>query len=297
MKNKFILLLLLLNLFFCIDYSNNIYSISSSSRNAALGSLKISSGNISSVFDAPLEKNENNFYFSYSSEFNGYIDLFHLGYGFNFNPNIIIGFGLVYRGINEGFYTSDAWNDDGNGYIEIEEIDYSQINSFSDNELGLLISFNKIFNKNSILCYKIKPNYHTIGSYNAFGLSFDVSYYKRLNNNSFLIGINDVFSQKKWNYSHTEKFERRFFLNYMYKFKKVLFSFEFDNLSNYKAGIEYKVIELLSFRLGNSNSNLSFGFGFNSEFIDVDYAFILNNELFIDESHKIDFIFKFKNNS
>ena len=60
MKINKSIILFFFGVVFCIDYNNNIYTLSSSSRNSALGSIRIDDNNISSIFDAPLTITDSN---------------------------------------------------------------------------------------------------------------------------------------------------------------------------------------------------------------------------------------------
>ena len=81
--------------------------LSSSSRNSALGNIKINSDNVSSIFDAPLsfKDNKQNIYFSYNNEFDGLIEIIHLGYNihssflkfYNEKDNLILHILLIYH--------------------------------------------------------------------------------------------------------------------------------------------------------------------------------------------------------
>ena len=283
---------------FAIDKNNNIYMLSSSSRNSALGNIKINSDNISSIFDAPITFKDNNpnIYFSYNNKFEGLIEVFHLGYNIYSSVNSNIGLGLVQRSISDNFYTNDAWNDNGDNIPNIEELNYSQITKFSDQEIGLLISYNNFINDNSIIGFNIKPNYHTIGLSNAIGLSFDLKFLKSINSNTFIIGANDFLSIKKWNSGLKEKYDYRFFFNYSYKFKKILVCIEYDNYSAFKAGFEYKVNKQFAIQLGSDDSNLSLGIGFKSDALNINYAYLHNNSIDFDQSHKLGFLFKINKN-
>ena len=200
------------------------------------------------------------------------------------------------RNINDNSYTNNAWSDNGDNIPDYNEIDYSKIFNFTDQEIGLLLSYNKFLNKNSIIGINIKPNYHSIGINNALGLSFDIKYFQSINSHKIIFGLNDLLSYKKWDYGYEESFETVIFINYSYKLKDLLFIIEYDNYLNLKAGFEYQINDKFTFQLGSNDSNVSLGFGFISKLVDVNYAYLHNNTIDFDQSHKIGFLFKINNN-
>ena len=150
MNIKIYLYVILINIFYCISYDNNIYQLSSSTRNSALGDIKINADDVSSIFDAPLTIKNNNkeIYFSYNKEFDGLINVFHFGYNIYSNKRSNLGIGIAHRNIKNNTNTNDAWNDNGNNIPEFDEIDYSSIVNFSDQEIVLLISYNSFIDNN-----------------------------------------------------------------------------------------------------------------------------------------------------
>ena len=290
------IILFLFGVAFCIDYNNNIYTLSSSSRNLALGNIRIDDDNISSIFDAPLTVTDNskNIYFSYNKEFDGLSELIHFGYCFKSSSNYNLGLGIAQRNIKNNYNTDNAWIDNGDNIPDFDEIDYSKIIDFIDQEIGLLISYNNFIGNNSLIGFNIKPNYHSIGSSNALGLSFDITYLKKISFNKIIIGLNDFMSVKKWNYGLKEKFAHRFFINYSCLVNNLLFSIEYDNYSNLKFGFEYQINKQFALQIGSNDSNLSFGIGCKTNYLDINYAYIHNNNIDLNQSHKLGFLFKIK---
>ena len=158
----------------------------------------------------------------------------------------------------------------------------------------MLISYNNFIGNNSLIGFNIKPNYHSIGSSNALGLSFDITYLKKIMFHKIIIGLNDFISVKKWNYGLKEKFAHRFFINYSCLVNNLLFSIEYDNYYNLKFGFEYQVNKQFTLQIGSNDSNLSFGIGCKTNYLDINYAYIHNNDIDLNQSHKLGFLFKIK---
>ena len=139
--------------FMSVSYSSwddNIFNNMSSPRNIALGGIHLSSNNLNSMFDAPINifdldgKHYNqNFYFCLSSQAQNISNTIYFGSSIYVDKDSNLYFGLVRRLINNNYNTEDSWTDNGNNTPDIEEIDYTDIYLYRDSEIGILLSYNK----------------------------------------------------------------------------------------------------------------------------------------------------------
>ena len=297
MKIRFLIISIISTSFiFSSNYNESIFSVFSSTRNITLGGVHLTSNNISSIFDAPLTldpkyDNQNIIYLSYDNKYDNLIDIFHLSYCLYSSNKIILGIGLVNRTVNNNYNTTDSWEDNGDGIPQEGEINHNLIYNYKDQEVGLLISYNKILNS-SILGINFKPVYHSIDNISSSGLSLDVKYLKIRKKGNFSIGINNLGSFKKWENGTTEQFDPFFYANFEFILDNILLSLESNSSQNLVAGLEYKIDDLLSLRLGSNNNYFSLGFGYGGNFIDIDYAYIKNYNSIFPISHKISFLFE-----
>jgi len=86
---------------------------------------------------------------------------------------------LIYSGVNDIPETQQLMVDSEYGQYP----DYSNITYFNYADIGLLIGLKKYFNKNTIAEMNIKPYMTHAGSYRSLGLFFDLSFFKRFNEN------------------------------------------------------------------------------------------------------------------
>ena len=271
--------------FMSVLYSNwddNIFSGMSSPRNIALGGIHLSGNNLNLMFDAPVnifdidEKYYNkNFYFCLSSQAQNISNTIYFGSSIYIEKDSNLYFGLVRRLINDNYNTEDSWSDNGNNIPDNGEIDYNDIYLYRDSEIGVLLSYNKKIN-NNIFNFNIKPVFHKIDYYDAFGISFDFNYIRFLDNNQIGFGIKDLLSIKKWSNNNSEKYRSTFYINYTFFGDNILYSFEYDSSLKFKYGIEYIIEELVFLRFGSNDSRLSVGIGVKMEFFDIDYSYVNN---------------------
>jgi len=270
------------------NWNDNVFSNMSSPRNIALGSIHLSSNSLSSIFDAPInifdiDKKYYNksFYFCLSTQSQNISNTIYFSSALYIAKDYNLYFGLVRRLINNNYNTENAWIDNGNDIPDNGEIDYNNIYSYRDSEIGILLSYNKKIGDN-IIGFNIKPIFHKIDYNNAFGMAFDLNYVKFINNNQIGLGIKDLLSIKKWNDGIYEKYNSNFYINYTFFGKGILYSFEYDNYLKFKYGIEYTVNDILSLRLGSNNSKLSIGIGVKTDLFNIDYSYINNTSDFGD---------------
>ena len=79
-------------------------------------------------------------YSSFGYHFNGILKSQQLFFTLDTDFFDKLDFAVLRTSIDNIYNTTDAWNDNGDGIIDISEIDYNQITTFNHNNLGLIIS-------------------------------------------------------------------------------------------------------------------------------------------------------------
>tara|TARA_Y100000590_G_scaffold432407_1_gene548407 strand:+ start:182 stop:1057 length:876 start_codon:yes stop_codon:yes gene_type:complete len=274
------------------DY-DNIYNVKSNPRNIAIGNMHITSNSINNIFDSPIIINSKKNLSISLSKLNPNMKIIHLAYCLKYNDKMNISFGIARREIKNNYGTNLAWENDG--YPDLEEINYNMIYGFNDKETGFLFSYNKV-NDKSIIGINFKPLYHSIGKSYAIGYQMDIRYVFNFTNFQISLGIDNLISQKKWNYGLVEKFNLDGYLNISFlKFKKTSLFYEIDNYLDSKLGLEYRIVEKISIRTGIFDSNFAFGLGFNLNNIDFDYTYISNHYDVLGDRHIVGFVIKLNN--
>ena len=87
------------------------------------------------------EINQNKYlYSSFGNYFDGILKNQNIYFSINSNSFKTLNFSLIRSSIDNIYNTTNAWNDDGDGIIDISEINYDNITTFSHNTLGIIIS-------------------------------------------------------------------------------------------------------------------------------------------------------------
>jgi len=146
--------------------------------------------------------NKNNYlYSSYGNYFDGILENQSIYFSVDFNSFKKINFSIIKSSIDNIYNTTNAWNDNGDGIIDINEIDYENITRFDHNTLGVIMSKSFIINKEkglveilpaflkSKLRYGInsKFSFSSVASEKAFSHSFDLGliYYSSKSSESY----------------------------------------------------------------------------------------------------------------
>jgi len=288
-----VILCFFISYIFALNDYDNIYDVKSNPRNIAIGNMHISTNSINNIFDSPIILNSKNNLSISLSNLNPSMKIIHLAYCIKSNNKMNISFGIARREINNNYGTNLAWTNDG--YPDLDEINYDMIYDFYDRETGLLISYNKI-NDKSLIGINFKPLYHSIGKSNAIGYQMDIRYILNFTNIQIAFGIDNLCSQKKWNYGLVEKFNLDGYFNISFlKLKKTSFFYEVNNYLDSKIGLEYRIVNKISIRTGFFDSNFTFGLGFKLNNIDFDYTYLNNHYNILGDSHIIGFIIKLNN--
>ena len=251
---------------------NSIFYSSKSPRVNSLGSCIFNSNDISDVLNNPLDLNYNiidKTYFSYYNYLNNSINIFQISQNIFNKENFVFNIGLVGRIIDDIYNTEQAWNNSYN--LQYEDINYSLINTFDDNEFGIVFSLDRKI-KDYILSSKIKPIVHYINSNRGLGISADIFICKKLNNINLMVGFKDLYYMN-WDKDYFEKSPFKFLLSAGYNFENIFIVANYLE-ENRKIGLEYKMFEEIFIRFGyNELNKYTYGFGIQTDFLSVNYSY------------------------
>ena len=273
--------LYLLSIFFAIIFSksfnnNSIYNAGSSSYGISLGGIHFLSSNIDGVFKQAFDLDssmKNNLYYSNQDKFNGSINLVQFGYCVNHDTLRNFSIGLLQRSINDNFHTSSSWTEDVDG-PSFDEIDYNQIELFSDNELGLIFSYTSRIDNNLIYSLKVKPSFHKINHSKGYGFGADFILYNKYQYFDFILGIEELLSFKDWSHGTKEKFQSNGYICIYKNIDNYLISYEYNQFKGSIYSFDIELIDNVFFRVGyNDLNSLVGGFGIKTEFVELNYAY------------------------
>jgi hypothetical protein len=183
---------------------------------------------------------------------------------------------VSYFGISDIHNTENAWGDiNSDGTPTSEEIDYSKIDTFNFEELG--ISFPLRFLKGD---YKVWQNllFSNLHDSHSFHISFMLEKQIYLNNVDIKISLHDVVSLKRWSTDSWEFFYPSIQLNTVYSLSKVKLYGEIIKHPyhhEFGVGMKFDLHEKLSLLGGySSNNSQSYGISIKDKHVSVDMAFI-----------------------
>ena len=252
-------------------------------------------------------------YSSYGDYFDGIIKNQNIYFSTNSTLFKKLDFSIIRSSIDDIYNTINAWNDNGDGIIDISEIDYNNISTFSHNTLGLIISkpfllkekYNNIPFLNSMR-YGINSKFSisSILTEKSFSHSFDLGfiYFNSKVKNHFWIPnigllIKDFLPYSYWSTGQIENKKTSIILGSSFSFETFFnnsnqhffyFNSDFD-LSDFmypSIGFEYQFKNsnsLISFQINNSKIENSLGFIVRlTDQFDIAYSFIIpkNDELY-----------------
>lgn len=252
-------------------------------------------------------------YSSYGDYFDGIIKNQNIYFSTNSTLFKKLDFSIIRSSIDDIYNTTNAWNDNGDGIIDIGEIDYNNISTFSHNTLGLIISkpfllkekYNNIPFLNSMR-YGINSKFSisSILTEKSFSHSFDLGfiYFNSKVKNHFWIPnigllIKDFLPYSYWSTGQIENKKTSIILGSSFSFENFFnnsnqhffyFNSDFD-LSDFmypSIGFEYQFKNsnsLISFQINNSKIENSLGFIIRlTDQFDIAYSFIIpkNDELY-----------------
>jgi len=252
-------------------------------------------------------------YSSYGDYFDGIIKNQNIYFSTNSTLFKKLDFSIIRSSIDDIYNTTNAWNDNGDGIIDISEIDYNNISTFSHNTLGLIISkpfllkekYNIIPFLNSMR-YGINSKFSisSILTEKSFSHSFDLGfiYFNSKVKNHFWIPnigllIKDFLPYSYWSTGQIENKKTSIILGSSFSFETFFnnsnqhffyFNSDFD-LSDFiypSIGFEYQFKNsnsLISLQINNSKIENSLGFIVRlTDQFDIAYSFIIpkNDELY-----------------
>ena len=155
-----------------------------------------------------------------SNYFDGILDAHSVSFSINTKTFKKLNISIINNSITDLNNTTNAWYDNGDGIIDVNEIDYNNISNFSHNSLGMILTKSFQLNtssipylENSYIKYGInsKLSFSSILSEKSFSHAFDIGIlYVNANyfNSSFApnigIVIKDILPFKYWT---TNKYE------------------------------------------------------------------------------------------
>ena len=312
MLNKKYIILLLFQVLFCysiFDHTQD-FKIPSSTYIAS-----INTENFYNFYNPACNAiNQNKYlYSSFGNYFDGILKNQNIYFSINSNSFKTLNVSLIRSSIDNIYNTTNAWNDDGDGIIDISEINYDNITTFSHNTLGIIISKSFMIEEK----YKILPvfldsklryginskfSFSSVASEKSFSHSFDLGfiYYP----SKFLhspwvpnIGllIKDFLPYSYWSTGQIENKKTLIMIGSSFSFIKnnesnqnsfyINSDFNLFNLKHLSIGCEYQFKDnnnLISFQINSSNIENSLGLIIKlSNRFDIGYSFVIprNNEL------------------
>ncbi|OQX56599.1 MAG: hypothetical protein B5M53_00575 [Candidatus Cloacimonas sp. 4484_209] len=213
--------------------------------------------------------------------------------------------GMLYLNIPDIFDTRNAWEDtNNNGLPDENEIDYSKITKFNDNEMAFFLNGAVKKNNNLFIGFNVKFLRKSFAEFSANGFGSDLGIIY-IPNKSLRLGMNlkDITSSfLLWNTGKKE-----FIYPKIRAGVSVLANFFFITPSeihlstdaeirldhrlmssqvSYKSlnadfsfGLEYIFKQTVSLRMGSDHGALSTGLGISYKGINIDYAILANDEL------------------
>ena len=318
MLNKKNIIFILFQVLFCYSVFDNIYDFKIPSSTSL---ASINTENFYNFYNPACNKiSQNKFlHSSFSNYFNGLLKNQTMYFSIHSKSFDVLNFSIIKSSIDNIYNTTNAWNDDGDGLIDINEIDYNNITTFNHNTLGFIVSKTFILNDkyknfgpfhNSDIQYGInsKFSFSSLASENSFSHSFDLGlmYYSPKFLNSFFypnIGllIQNFLPYSYWSTGQIDKQKTEVILGSSFGFLKSIESnkhffyfnsdFNLSILNNSSFGFEYKFvnnnnsISILT-NISKIQNLLGFIIRFNNNF-DIAYSYMIPNNKELTSSQKI----------
>ena len=315
MLNKKYIILLLFQVLFCysiFDHTQD-FKIPSSTYIAS-----INTENFYNFYNpACNEINKNKYlYSSFGNYFDGILKNQSIYFSINSNSFKTLNFSIIRSSIDNIYNTTNAWNDDGDGIIDISEINYDNITTFDHNTLGIIISKSFMIEQkkdqvkilpifsNSKLRYGInsKFSFSSVASEKSFSHSFDLGfiYYPANFLNSpwapnIGLLIKDFLPYSYWSTGQIENKKTLIMMGSSFSIIKnngsnqnsfyINSDFNLSDLKYPSIGCEYQFKDnsnLISFQINSSDIENSLGFIIRlSNQFDIGYSFVIpkSNEL------------------
>ena len=299
MLSKKYIIILLFQILFCYSIFDHVqdFKIPSSTYIAS-----INNQNLYNFYNPACNDLSNNryLYSSYGNYFDGILKNQSIYFSIDSNYLKKLNFSLIKSSIDNIYNTTDAWNDNGDGIIDVTEIDYQNITKFDHNTLGIIISKSFMIDlkkepvkilpifSNSTLRYGInsKFSFSSVASEKAFSHSFDLGliYYPSKTSEFYWIPnigllIKDFLPYSYWSTGQIENKETLIMIGSSINFIKnnvevidkksnqksfyINADFNLFDLTHPLIGCEYQFKSnnnLISFQINTSNVENSIGF-------------------------------------
>ena len=286
LNKKFIILFLIqISLGYNIFDHTQDYKISSSSYTASYHN-----NSIYNFFNPACNSDNNEFIYSIlGNHFNGIIDNQQLFFSLNTKFLNKVNIALLRTSIDDIYDTSSAWNDHNqNGIVDTDEINYDNIDTFSHNTLGLILSKPFYYNK---IRLGVNTKFSISSLFNQYSLShsFDLGLYKKFNKYSMGLVLKDFLNQSYWTEGEINKLKSKFIFGANFNIKNINLSCDYNFFNNeYMLGGNYNYNSSLSFQLGRSTfEKLYIGFLLDFKKFNIGYSFVIPKHLELGTSQRI----------
>ncbi len=276
MLNKLFIILSFVTMIFSYNIFNHTqdYKVSSSSYSASYNNKN----SFYNFLNPACNSDNNDFMYSVlGKNFNGILENQQLF--FSINSKIInnINVAFLRTSIDDIYDTSTAWNDHNqNGIVDIDEIDYGNISKFSHNTLGLILSKPLSFNKFR-LGINTKFSISSLFDQHAFAHSFDLGFFKQINDLKLGMVIKDLLYRSYWSKGAVNMIDSQLILGSNYDYKKLNVSFDYNFYKNeYFIGTNFNYNSYLDLQFNHSSlEKLYLGFFVKFKKINIGYSFIV----------------------
>ena len=199
--------------------------------------------------------------------------------------------GLLRTSIDDIYNTTNAWDDSNqNGSVELNEINYNMIRTFSHTNIGLLIS--KPFNFRKLkLGLNTKFDILSLFDEKSFSHSFDFGIVQEFEKIKIGFVFKDLLNQTYWTTGYKDKINSKFILGTNFDYKSLNTSLDVNILNgDYMFGLSYYYYESISFLLSkNSIEKINLGFIINYKKYNIGYCYIISQNMDLGYSQR--FIF------
>ena len=284
----------------------------------------INSKNLYNFYNPACNNLEQNkyLYSSYGNYFDGILKNQSIYFSINSNSLKKINFSIIRSSIDNIYNTTNAWNDNGDGIIDITEIDYNNITNFDHNTLGIIISKSFMLNEK----YKILPifsdskirfginskfSFSSLLSEKSFSHSFDLGitynsseYFQYTWAPNIGLLIKDFLPISYWTTGQIENKKTSIMIGSSFRFIKnniatqsynsifyINADLDLSDLMHPSIGLEYEFnnnSNLISFQINSSYISHSLGFIIRlKDQVDIAYSFIIPNNNELPSSQKI----------
>jgi len=261
-----------------VQFGGELYMDGQNARNIGMGGYSVSFSAGSNPAKL-IYSSEAFIHFSYKDKYSGLSNVATVSYSYLQKVNreeLPVYISLINRSVDYIPDTRYAKNPDGS-------IDYSMIDYFSQQEIGLAVASSYYIN-DLIVGFTAKPYHTKLAEYHAWGLSGDIGllvpfFNKKIKTECW---IENVFSFNHWDTGNTESYVPLFMAGGQIQLKSLVLGLESgchlkeDFPLTYRAGFEYfQPNQIIIIRGGVSNNNaFSLGIGLTFNMINIDYAYI-----------------------